>query len=221
MAPSIRHVFTLFSGLALLASGCSASKSDTIDPSDRDTGGEPVCDPYGCDSGNAVDSGQVDPGLPDYCADALPVAICDPAVHLDNIWDYSGDIPLETVAGRVLSLPFTTRDSEVDGGQLSVKTVEGVFTDGTAFRMWFSERAGGPPLSTETDCIGYFAQARGGIYWTQNPELDDNDGFCHFGQSARVLYLNFDVCVTDELGDCAGPRVGDYNFDLRRDYKAY
>ena len=221
MVPSTLNVLTLLSGFTLLAAGCSTSKSDSTDTSEMDTGGEPVCEPRGCDSGNSGDSGQVEPVLPDYCADALPVSICDPAVHLDNIWDYSGDMPQETVAGRILSLPFTTRDSEVDGGQLSVKTVEGVFTDGTAFRMWFSERAGGPPLSTESKCIVYFAQARGGIYWTQNPELDDNDGFCHFGQSARVLYLNFDVCVTDETGECSGPRVGDYNFDLRRDYKAY
>ena len=60
---------------------------------------------------------------------------------------------------------------------------------------------GGSPLATYTVCRYFFAQARGGTYSTQNPQHNDNDGFCHFGQEERVLYLNFDVCRIDLDGE--------------------
>ena len=221
----------LFIHLGLGFAGCSFDSADEAHTGSADTetldsgfiDGLDCSNGAGCVEGGDThtDTGQNEPGLPEYCEGGVPIAVCDPTVNLDDIWENSADIPLKTVAGGIMSLPFTTRASAADGGQLSLTTIEGAFTDETAFRLWFSETPGGSPLATYTVCRYFFAQARGGTYWTQNPQHNDNDGFCHFGQEERVLYLNFDVCRIDLDGECTGARAGDYAFDLRKNYRAY
>ena len=178
---------------------------------------------HGADTGlgDDGDTGETDPGLPEYCAGAPAIVDCNPDRNLDPFWEFSADIPLQTPAGGILSLPFTTRTSEVDGGQLSLTTIENVFVDDRSFRLWFSETPGGDPLVADTACQMFFRQARGGTYWTQNPTHTDNTAFCHLGAEERVLYVNFDVCPINEAGSCVGEREGGYRFDLRRNYRAY
>ena len=204
----------------------TASNSVATEPAseDSDSNDSPVPDSGdGSDGSDSSDddTGQTTPTLPEYCSGALPIAVCDPALNLDLFWENSADIPLSTVAMGVMSLPFTLRSSEVDGGQIALKTIEGAFIDEKSFRLWFSEIPAGPALSYDAGCMNYFRQARGSVYWTQNPAHDDNDAFCHLGSDERVLYLNFDVCPIDETGECTGDRIGDYRFELRKNYSPY
>ena len=195
-------------------SGQSLTESDTNSSNDSN-----VPEDTGEDVSEPEDTGTP---LPAYCSGAPAHVICDPAVNLDLWWEYSGDTRLSTVAGTVLSLPFTTRASEVDGGRLSFTTPQPPFNDGTSFRAWLSDTPGGTPLASwdVSDCDTYFAQARGGIYWTQNHSHQDNTGFCILDTEPRVLYANFEICQYDDLG-CMGERQGGYVFDVRRSYRRY
>ena len=161
--------------------------------------------------------------LPIYCSGSPSHVICDPAVNLDLWWEYSGETRFSTVAGTVLSFPFTTRASEVDGGQLGFTTSEPPFIDGTSFRVWLSDTPGGIPLASweVSDCDFYFAQARSGIYWTQNHSHEGNTGFCILDTDPRVLYANFEVCQHDDTLECLDERQGGYVFDVRRSYRRY
>ena len=159
----------------------------------------------------------------DYCSGSYTGVQCDPALNQDDWWAYSGDQTLYTSAEGPLSLPFTTRTSSSDGGMVSVTTYEGAFIDGESFRMWISETPGGVPLPVSDECSNYMAQARGGMYWTQNPRYSNNSRFCYLSNTARVLYLNFEACsyTADGLNCLPNSRIGGYQFNTRRSYRAY
>ena len=219
-------------GLFLTMIGCGTGTEDKAVQLEDEDSGQSITgsDTNGSNDSNVPeDTGEdlpepEDTGtpLPAYCSGAPAHVICDPAVNLDLWWEYSGDTRLSTVAGTVLSLPFTTRASEVDGGRLSFTTSEPPFIDGTSFRAWLSDTPGGTPLASwdVSDCDTYFAQARGGIYWTQNHSHEGNTGFCILDTEPRVLYANFEVCQYDDLG-CMGESQGGYVFDVRRSYRRY
>ena len=195
-------------------SGQSVTESDTNNSNDSN-----VPD----DTGKPYQSLRIQGHRCQRIAREHPHVICDPAVNLDLWWEYSGETRFSTVAGTVLSLPFTTRASEVDGGQLGFTTSEPPFIDGTSFRVWLSDTPGGTPLASweVSDCDAYFAQARSGIYWTQNHSHEGNTGFCILDTEPRVLYANFEVCQHDDSLECLDERQGGYVFDVRRSYRRY
>ena len=222
-------------GFSLLAIGCGngTTEEKAVQLEDEDSG-QSVTDTGDANNSNdsnvPVDTGEALPepedtgvSLPAYCSGAPGHVICDPSVNLDLWWEYSGETRFSTVAGTVLSLPFTTRASEVDGGQLGFTTSEPPFIDGTSFRVWLSDTPGGTPLASweVSDCDSYFAQARSGIYWTQNHSHEGNTGFCILDTEPRVLYANFEVCQHDDTLECLGERQGGYVFDVRRSYRRY
>jgi len=156
-----------------------------------------------------------------YCAGAPSGVTCSTSNNMDVWWEYSPEIK-QKLDGTILSLPFSTRASSRDGGQVSVTTYEGAFISGESFRAWISETPGGNPLRVDSACNIYMAQARGGLYWTQNSRYENNTRFCYLGQTERTLYLNFEGCNHDSTGlSCNTPRVSGYNFDVRRSYRAY
>ena len=153
-----------------------------------------------------------------YCSGGADNITCSVDNNLDNLWEHSGD-SAQTIRGDVVALPFSTRESSVDGGRLSVTSQEPGFTDGRRFWMWVSETPGGPAL-TGPQCSQFMARARGGMYWTQNPRWVDGERICYLGSSAKTLYLNFTACETDGVA-CAGPIASRYEFSVRRSYKSY
>jgi hypothetical protein len=156
-----------------------------------------------------------------YCDGAPSNVTCSPSNNMDPWWDYSPEIA-QKLDGTILSLPFSTRASSRDGGQVGFTTYQGAFIDGESFRAWISETPGGRPLRADSDCNVYMAQARGGMYWTQNAKYENNTRFCYLGQAERTLYLNMEACIHDSTGlDCQSSRVGGYRFDIRRSYRAY
>jgi hypothetical protein len=156
-----------------------------------------------------------------YCSGTPAGVTCSAANNMDKWWEYSGEVK-QVLDGSVLSLPFSTRASTRDGGQVGLTTYEGAFINGESFRAWISDTPGGKPLRSDSDCNIYMAQARGGMYWTQNAKYANNTRFCYLGQAERTLYLNFEACTHDASGlSCAGPRASGYNFDVRRSYRAY
>ena len=227
--------FWLTLGLSLVMIGCGTGTTEdkiaqteegdseqSVTDSDDDNNSNESNDPE--DTGEALpEPDDTETTLPTYCSGAPAHVICDPAVNLDLWWEYSGDIRLSTITGTALSLPFTTRASEVDGGRLSFTTTEGVFIDGTSFRVWLSDTPGGTPVASSgvSNCDAYFAQARGGIYWTQNSTYETDEDFCFLGNATRVLYANFEVCLYSEATECADERQGGYVFDVRRSYRRY
>ena len=115
-------------GLSLIMIGCETNTTeDKVSQPEEEDSGQSVTAPDDTNSSNdPEDTGEALPEpedtgemLPMYCSGASAHVICDPAVNLDLWWEYSGDIRLSTTTGTVLSLPFTTRASEVDGGRLS------------------------------------------------------------------------------------------------------
>ena len=196
--------------------------SDTGQPSGEaaplDTG---ATGPVVPDTGEAQSS-EEDVSLPAYCDGAPEHVMCSPDVNLDDWWNLGGSQRLETVTGTILSLPFTIRASEVDGGGASSTTVEGPFIDATNFRIWFSAEPGGAPLSVTSRCDNYFKQARFTVPWTQNPEHESNDRYCFLGEGPRVLYVNVEVCAhLPPDWECSDERQGDYIFNLRSSYRQW
>lgn len=156
-----------------------------------------------------------------YCSGTPAGVTCSAANNMDKWWEYSGEVK-QVLDGVILSLPFSTRASTRDGGQVGLTTYEGAFINGESFRAWISDTPGGKPLRADSNCNIYMAQARGGMYWTQNPKYASSTRFCYLGQAERTLYLNFEACTHDASGlSCAGPRASGYNFDVRRSYRAY
>ena len=51
-------------------------------------------------------------------------------------------------------------------------------------------KPGGTPLKVDSNCNIYLAQARGGMYWTQNPKYANNARFCYLG-GAQTLSPQF------------------------------
>ncbi len=153
-----------------------------------------------------------------YCDGASASVTCSSSNTLDPWWEFSGDIK-QTLNGDILSLPFTTRASTRDGGRVSFSTYESVFFEGEGFRAWISETPGGRPLRTDTACNQIMAQARGGLYWTQNSDYENYRKVCYLGTKERVLYMNFEACVHNSSGlECVSERVRGYRFDVRRNY---
>ena len=156
-----------------------------------------------------------------YCSGAPAGVTCSASNNMDPWWEYSPEVS-QQLDGTILSLPFSTRASTRDGGQIGFTTYEGAFINGESFRAWISEKPGGDPLRVDSNCNLYLAQARGGMYWTQNTKYANNSRFCYLGGTKRTLYLNFEGCVHDSTGlSCAGPRASGYRFDVRRSYRAY
>ena len=168
--------------------------------------------------GASCASGSVSISLGGYCSGGADDITCSVDNNLDNLWENSGD-SAQMIRGDVVALPFSTRESNVDGGRLSVKSQEPSFTDGRRFWMWVSETPGGLAL-TGPQCSQFMARARGGIYWTQNPKWVDGERICYLGSSAKTLYLNFTACETDGVA-CAGVIAARYEFSVRRSYKSY
>ena len=164
----------------------------------------------------ASDSVSMSPG--DYCSGGADDITCSADNNLDNLWENSGNL-VQTIRSDVIALPFSTRESSVDGGRLSVTSQEPGFTDGRRFWMWVSETPGGPAL-TGPECSQLMARARGGMYWTQNPKWVDGERICYLGSSAKTLYFNFTACETDGVA-CAGVIAARYEFRVRRSYKSY
>ena len=156
-----------------------------------------------------------------YCAGTPAGVTCSASNNMDPWWEYSPEVS-QKLDGTILSLPFSTRASTRDGGQVGFTTYEGAFINGESFRAWISEKPGGDPLSVDSNCNIYLAQARGGMYWTQNTKYANNKRFCYLGRAEQTLYLNFEGCRHDSTGlSCAGPRASGYRFDVRRSYRAY
>ena len=193
--------------------GQSSAESDPID-----TG---AYEPVAPDTGEAQTS-EEDVSLPAYCDGAPAHVVCSPEINLDDWWSLEASQQFETVTGTVLSLPFTIRASDVDGGGASSTTVEGPFTDATNFRLWFSAEPGGAPLSVTSRCDNYFKQARFTVPWTQNPEHEGNERYCSLGEGPRVLYVNVEVCAhLPPDWECSDERQGDYIFNLRSSYRQW
>ena len=198
--------------------GRSSADSDTLDTDTLDTG---THEPVVSDTGEA-EGGDEDVSLPSYCDGAPAHVACSPDVHLDDWWEIEAAQRFDTVAGKVLSLPFTIRASGVDGGNVTTTTVEGAFTDDTNFRIWFSTDPGGSPLNVASRCDNYFKQARLTVPWTQNPELENNDRYCFLGEGPRVLYVNVEVCThLPPDWECSDERQGGYVFHLRSNYRPW
>ena len=224
---------TLVLSLVLNACGGSpeskAISDDGVTPA-SDTGqssgeAEPLdtgaAEPVVSDTGEAQTS-EEDVSLPTYCDGAPEHVTCSPDVHLDDWWVAKPDQRLETSPGTILSLPFTIRASDVDGGAVSSTTVEGPFPDATNFRLWFSAEPGGAPLSVTSRCDNYFKQARFTVPWTQNPEHEGNERYCFLGEGPRVLYVNVEVCAhLPPDWECSDERQGNYIFNLRSSYRQW
>ena len=200
---------------------------ESIGPSGKEDTGTGVASTDG-DTGGLMDTGvassdPIEEALPAYCEDAPSHVICDPAVNFDTWWEYSGGYTFDTLTETTISVPFTLRESELDGGQLHFTTVEGAAIDGSSFRAWFSSTPGGPPLAPYdvSNCDAYMAQARGGMYWTQNPANEGHPSYCSFGSEPRVLYANFEVCTFAEDSSCIDERHGGYRFHASRRYRQY
>ena len=187
-------------------------------------GGDQVTEPCAAtstvleESGGSCASGTISVGSGSYCFDAADDVACSIDNNLDSLWESSGD-SVQTIRGDVVAMPFTLRESTLDGGRLSVMSQEPTLTDGKLFWMWVSETPGGPALAG-TQCSQFMARARGGMYWSQNPKWADGERICYLGSSEKTLYLNFTACETDGVA-CAGPIASRYEFSVRRSYKSY
>ena len=209
--------------------GCSPSQRDSdgdgvSDAADQcaNTAAGATVDATGCPVTNTnTNTNTTTTNTGSYCSGAPTGVTCSASNNMDPWWEYSPEVK-QTLDGTILSLPFTTRESTRDGGQVGFTTYEGAFINGESFRAWISATPGGKPLQVDSNCNLYLAQARGGMYWTQNPKYANNSRFCYLGGTKRTLYLNFEGCVHDSSGlSCAGPRASGYRFDVRRSYRAY
>ncbi len=182
--------------------------SDDVDQCPNTRSGASV-DGTGCESQVAVDQ-------TGYCAGAPSHVSCDETGILDPIWTYRG-VGEVIIRGNIVSYPFTTRDSEIDGGRFAVTSQNGYMIDGRAFGMWLSDTPGGPQVADR--CGTYLLQARGGFYWSQNPTWKDNPKMCFIGTAQRTLYLNATTCEwDDDLTYCVGPYDDYFKFKLRHEY---
>lgn len=184
--------------------------SDDVDQCPDTRTGASV-DSTGCESVVAVDQSR-------YCEGAPSGVTCSPAVNMDPVWAGGGLGDLE-IRGDIVSLPFTTRDSTVDGGRMAVTSQNGYFIDGRSFWMWLSDTPGGVQIQG-SECAQFMAQARGGIYYTQNPKWEGSSNICYLGTAERTLYANFTACETDGV-QCTGDISTSYKFSLRNSYVRY
>ena len=182
------------------SSGCTSSQLDNsggdTDPvGDTDPGGD-----------TAINDGT-------YCSGAAGIVDCDRTNDLDVFWEDSTENSYTIRAGRILSLPFTVRAQNVapyDDGFIQLTTNQSIAPSlGLAFRMWYSEGAGGTPLTTGK-CDVRLARARSVEYWTQDPDRERRYR-CYLGTAERVLHLNMEVVNSDR-----SQRLNEnYVFDVR------
>ena len=185
--------------------------SDNVDQCPKASAGATV-DVATCESAIVV----TDPD--GYCADSPAGVTCSRNNNFDSVWEHSGDYA-QVIRGDIIAMPFTTRDSSQDGGQISVTSPEPGFTDNRQFWMWISKTPGGQALDG-AECSHFMARARGGMYWSQNSKWISGDRICYLGPSETLLYLNFTACMSDGFA-CMGPIASQYSFNVRRSYKVY
>lgn len=215
------------SGAFVDSAGCAESQKDDDGDGVFNSSDQCASTPAGTEVDSTGCPKQNTPTTPSssgkYCEQTPSVAECDPSNNLDVWWERSGSLGQSTPRAGILSMPFTTRASSVDGGKLSLTTYESAFIDDTRFRLWFSETPAGDPINANNgQCNAYMVQARGGVYWTQNPRYASSSKLCYLGEAERTLYVNFEACSHSTNGlSCETPRVSGYRFDVSRSYRAY
>lgn len=155
----------------------------------------------------------------EYCANPASTNVsCSASRTLDTWWladaSYIDSSKLAIPEGRILSLPFTTRDSSSDDGFLQLTSNMPTVLS-TTVRVWYSSTPGGPKLS-DAGCQLYANQAQLNFGWTQVPGAGGRFN-CNLGASEQVRYFNIAVKCYPDVGSCTNPDVyydGTYRFEL-------
>jgi hypothetical protein len=125
-----------------------------------------------------------------YCANKPSNVDCSRSRNLDVWWEAEGYFEVISVPrGRILSLPFTIRDSTTDRGAVSLNSFTDLGTSGAKFNLWFSTTPGGTPLNGQA-CQKSGNIAQGQFGWQSQT---GSRFYCGLGTSSGVRYLNFQV----------------------------
>ena len=198
-------------GQSVNSIGCSASQLD----SDGDGVSDASDSCPNTPSGTSVDANgcEVTSNNGSYCSGTGSTTSCSATRNFDPWWDTVGEKGYSIPTSRVLSIPFTTRESSVDGGTLQYTTNQ--IESGYIWRFWFSETPAGTPLKSGGKCDVSLSQARTSAIWTQNPKYATDSGACFLGTAKRTLYLNYSI----SSGAALLPKP--YYFDISRGYRQF
>ena len=149
----------------------------------------------------------IDDVTADYCKNAASLVSnrisCERDVNLDVWWQHEASYKSITIPPRrILSLPFSTRDSEEDKGQVQI-TANMPTLDSSlwSWHGWISEVPGGSAISQYCESFADKAQAE--IAWTQIPNQAAWQ-VCYLGNEAGAYHFNFEVRCVPELGMACG-----------------
>ena len=205
---------------------CVLLAGESVDPNqDSDKDGVPDSTPDACPGtplGTIVD----DTGCPlettspdEYCAGYNQTTTsCSPNTNHDVLYESSAEYIITIPSGKILAVPFKTINSSTAYGSLTHTT--DVAQGSYVFKSWFSTTPGAPIVSDATICR-YDRPPESPIEWNQN---ESRPG-CALGQSARVLYLNYqpNTCEfpdpeTDPDGepDCTRPYNSPFEIRISR-----
>ena len=154
------------------------------------------------------------------------VVSCSPSRNLDTFWLHEASFPrisggLDIAPGRILSMPFKTRQSERDKGLFNITTNDPTLDSRDYyFHAWVSSAPGGPAVGGEF-CEFFGDKAQTQFAWSQVP-AEAAYRLCYLGPSEQVLHMNFEVkCFgPPRNGQCSTPPARapfNYNFYLTAD----
>ena len=184
------------------SSGCSSAQLGGGDSNDNS--GDDSNDNSGGDSNDnsGDDTGIVTTG---YCSNKANNNVsCSSSTNFDNWWATRGDLRYTIPAGRILSIPFTARASNVDAAMFAYTTDQSTL-NGYSWSSWVSTQPGGSELTGP--CSKGGNEARGNFYLTQKPAQASE---CNLGTGGGVYYFNYRVFGS------SGYYGSDYEFDVGR-----
>lgn len=198
------------SGQSVNSAGCAQSQLDSdgdgVSNANDSCPNTPSGTPVGSDGCELTSDGS-------YCSGAASNVSCLASRNFDIWYQRAGESDVVIPASRILSIPFTTRDSSSDGGTMQYTTNQIVLD--YSWRFWFSDSPGGAPLSSGGKCDVTESQARENAAWTQNPAYSGENTVCFLGTAKRTLYLNYSVSNAGKLLDRS------YYFDVARNFRPF
>ena len=203
------------SGSFVNASGCSSAQlggGSNPDP-DRDGDGTPdgqdECPDDASNTCNDPDPDDPAPSTSDYCSNPQRTNVtCSRSNNFDTWYATSGENQKTIPSGKVLSIPFTTRDSTSDGIKLVYTTDNGpLLAQQYAWRSWVSQYPGGSTYGDQSACFEGGSQARTSMSITQDPTVS---GACKLPATKGTYYLNYRVWGN------AGYYPRNYAFDVAK-----
>ena len=161
---------------------------NTPNPNQQDSDNDGIGD--ACDD----DGGDPPPTTSGYCTNSQSSRVsCLPTRNMDPWSSTTGENEKTIAAGKILSLPFTTRTSSSDTVELVYTTDVGpLLSTQYSWRSWVSQYPGGAiwDASDGNKCYTAGAQARANMTVTQNQSTTSQ---CRLPTASATFYLNYAV----------------------------